>query len=365
MTRIVHIITGLTIGGAERMVQRLVAEHGRSDNVDSVIISLNSDGIIGRELRAAGFRVEVIGLRLGPTGLGGFVRLVRLLRTLQPDIVQTWLYHADLIGGLAARIAGIKAIVWNIRGIACGSSRLTRWLVGVNARVSRWLPASIICCGVGARDYHVSLGYDARRIVVLPNGYDLERFAPRPARADRNRASPIVVAIGRNDALKDYPTFIRAIGLAAAQIPGLTAAIHGRGCGNDPALVKLASDLGIASVISFHDETDDVRGPLSGADIYCLSSTSEGFPNTIAEAMAMGVPCVATDAGDARIIVGDTGIVTPVSDEQALAAGLVSIATLGEDEYQQLSHQARSRIAQHYEMGHVASLYLNHYQKFL
>ena len=365
MTRIVHVITSLAIGGAERMLQRLVAEHRRSDNVDSVIISLTGDGIIGRELREAGFRVEVIGLRFGLTGLGAFIRLVKLLRALRPDVVQTWLYHSDLIGGLAARIAGVRTIIWNIRSVVSGSNRLTLGLVRVNAWASRVLPSSIICCGVAARDYHVSLGYDAQRIVVLPNGYDMEHFAPRPACTDRNPNQPMVIAIGRNDALKDYPTFIRAIRIAAEQIPGLKAEIHGRGCGKDPALVELARKAGLASIMTFHDETDDVRGPLSRADVYCLSSTSEGFPNAVAEAMAMGVPCVVTDAGDAGIIVGDTGVVVPVSDEKALAAGLVRIAGLAEHDYRRLSHLARSRIGKHYEMGHVAKLYFNHYRNFV
>jgi glycosyltransferase involved in cell wall biosynthesis len=359
MTRIVHIITGLGIGGAERMVQRLVTDHRKSNKIESIVISLTSDGIIGSELRAAGFRVEVVRFGFGLSIMLAFIRLVRLLRALQPDLVQTWLYHSDLVGGLAARLAGVKAIAWNLRGVAHGTSRLTAKLVKLNARLSKIVPHTIICCGEVVRDHHARMGYDLSRMKVLPNGYDVDCFSPRKTQADT--PAPLVVVLGRNDLLKDYPTLIRAISESASRIPNLKCAVYGRGCDNDPSLIRLADALGVGPIISFHDEIADVREPLSNATIYCSSSVSEGFPNVIAEAMAMGVPCVATDAGDARIIIGDTGIVVPVSDYVALADGLVSIAMLSNTDYQSLSHRARQRIIENYEMSHVAGLYLNHY----
>jgi glycosyltransferase involved in cell wall biosynthesis len=363
MTRIVHIITGLGIGGAERMVQRLVANHRKSHDVESIVISLTSDGIIGSELHAAGFRVEVMRFGVGLSGIRAFISLTRLLRALQPDLVQTWLYHSDLIGGLAARLAGVKAIVWNMRGVAHGASRLTAKLVKLNARLSKVIPHTIICCGEAVRDHHAHLGYDLSRMVVVPNGYDIDHFVPsqpKPRLSER-----LIVALGRNDQLKDYPTLIHAVSKAALHVPGLTCAIYGRGCNADSGLAQLVDALGVASVISFHDEIADVREPLSNAAIFCSSSVSEGFPNVIAEAMAMGIPCVATDAGDAGIIIGDTGVVVPISDPSALAEGLLSIATLADSDYRALSHHARRRIVENYEMSHVAGLYLNHYHHLI
>ncbi len=363
MTRIIHIITGLGIGGAERMVQRLVADHHKSNDVESIVISLTSDGIIGSELRTAGFRVEVMHFVFGLSGILAFIRLTRLLRALQPDLVQTWLYHSDLIGGFAARLAGVKAIVWNMRGVAHGASRLTAMLVKLNARLSKIIPHSIICCGETVRNHHAELGYDLSRMAVVPNGYNIDHFTPSPPKSGLSERQ--IVALGRNDLLKDYPTLIHAVSKAASDVPGLTCAIYGRGCNTDSGLAQLVDALGVASVISFHDEIADVREPLSNATIFCSSSASEGFPNVIAEAMAMGIPCVATNAGDAAVIIGDTGVVVPISDPGALADGLVSIATLTDSDYRVLSHRARRRIVENYEMSHVAGLYLNHYHQLI
>jgi glycosyltransferase involved in cell wall biosynthesis len=365
MKRIVHIITGLGVGGAERMVQRLVAEHRKSYAVESIVISLTGEGVIADALRADGFRVEALRFGFGPSGLLAFIQLVRLLRALRPDLVQTWLHHSDLIGGLAARLAGVKAIAWNIRGVAPGANRMTAKLIKLNAGLSKAIPHSIVCCGEAVRDYHVSIGYDRSKMITLPNGYDIDRFIPSPAQSQRRPQEALIVALGRNDILKDYPNLLRAVGEAASRVPALKCHVYGRGCRTDSGLAQLADDLGITSVISFHDEIADVREALAHAAIFCSSSLSEGFPNVIAEAMAMGVPCVATDAGDARIIIGDSGIVVPISDPAALSDALVSIATLADNDYQALSYRARKRIVENYEMSHVAGLYLNHYYNLI
>jgi glycosyltransferase involved in cell wall biosynthesis len=358
--RIVHIITSLGIGGAERMVQRLVEAHQQIGDAESTVISLTSDGVIADELRAAGIAVETVGLRFSPSAAVGFFRLVRRLRALRPDIVQTWLYHADLVGGIAARLAGIKAVAWNLRGIAHGRSRITGWIVRLNARLSHVIPASVICCGHAVRDHHIMLGYDPAKMTVLPNGYDLVRFVP-PAEP-RSTVAPLVIALGRNDMLKDYPTLIRAMAAASDRLPQLRGVIYGRGCRDDADLTGLISSLGKQEVIALHDEIADVRQALDCATIFASSSVSEGFPNVIAEAMAMGVPCAVTQAGDSALIVGDCGNVVPASNWSALADAIVNIASLTPTDYRALAQRARQRIADNFEMGAVARSYFAHYQ---
>jgi len=145
--RVVHIISGLGLGGAERMLARLCAEHLGQGLCEPVVISLGDEGVLGPQLRSTGIRVEALGM----TGVAGaplaIWRLTRLLRELKPQVVQTWLYHADIIGGLASRAGGIRALAWNIRCTAFGSSRTTGMVVALAARLSRALPASIVCCG--------------------------------------------------------------------------------------------------------------------------------------------------------------------------------------------------------------------------
>lgn len=360
--RVVHILTGFTVGGAERMVQRLVKAHAHDHDVESIVISLSGPGVIGDELKQAGFRVESLGMR---SGIGTFAAIANLssrLRALAPDVVQTWLYHADLIGGIAARLAGVKTIVWNLRAIQHGSRRLTGVIVRINARLSWLVPHSIVCCGHAVRDHHARLGYDPAKLAVIANGFDVERFAPVSANMATMAASPFMIALGRDDILKDYPTLIRAFAAARSRVPALRGAIYGRGCSQSQPLAALIASLGISDELELHDEIGDVREALARATLLASSSTSEGFPNVIAEAMAMGVPCAVTQAGDSALIVGDYGRVVPPSNVDALADAIVDIATLSPTDYSQLALRARHHIVDNFELGKIANQYLAHYQ---
>lgn len=358
--RIVHVITSLGIGGAERMVQRLVETHARNDQVESIVISLTSVGVIGEELKRAGFAVEALHMRSGLAGLVALARLRARLRALAPDVVQTWLYHADLIGGIAARLAGVNAIVWNLRGIDHGRSRITGVIVRINAWLSHMIPHSVLCCGHSVRDHHARLGFDRAKLSVLPNGYDLDRFVP--ASDNKNGQGPLMIALGRNDILKDYPTLIAAFANARQRIPGLRGAIYGRGCSHDAALRQQVAACNLGDALALHEEIGDVRTVLATATLLASSSTSEGFPNVIAEAMAMGIPCAVTEAGDSALIVGNCGHVVPPGNAAALADAIVNIATLAPTDYSDLARRARRRIADNFEMGMVARHYLAHYE---
>lgn len=357
--RVAHVIGGLEIGGAELMVERLCLEHRRLGLADSIVVSLTGSGEIGRRLEALGVRVEALGLS-SATGLPlAVLRLARLLRDFEAEIVQTWLYHADTVGALATKLAGRGAVVWNIRCTAFGDSRLTRRLVGVNARLSRFLPDSIVCCGEESRRFHAARNYDLSRMTVLPNGFDVKHFTP-PARTTRKHGCRFV-AIGRDDALKDYATMIEAAAQVAAVEPECSFAVFGRGIPANPRYRKLIADRGLAGRFELHDQIADVREPLAGADVFCSSSRHEGFPNVIAEAMLMELPCVATAAGDSAAIVGDSGLVVAPGNPDALAQAMLHMARLGGRQRQQRGRRARAHILENFEMGHVARLYARHY----
>lgn len=358
--RVVHVIGGLSIGGAERMLQRLMIAQAHNPDIENSVISLTTLGAVGAELAAAGIQVESLDLTNVLTLPRVLIRLVRHLRRLRPDIVQTWLYHADLLGGLAARAARVKNIVWNIRCTAHGDSRLTDRLVRINTHLSKTVPHSIVCCGAEAMRFHQALGFCAEKMIVLPNGYDmdwLDAGAPR-----RHRNGVHVALIGRNDMLKDYPNLLRSAAIVRNSGADVQFNIYGRDCPQDADLAAQVQLLDLKTSVHFHDQVSDIRPILRDADIYCSSSSHEGFPNVIAEAMAMGVPCVATDAGDAAAIIGDTGIIVPTNDPTALAQGLLALSGLCAVDRHQLGRAARQRILDHYEMGHVSNLYVAHYK---
>jgi glycosyltransferase involved in cell wall biosynthesis len=365
--KLAHIIGGLNVGGAERMLQRLVTEHSLGSDVSILVISLTSVGPIGRAMSDAGVRVEALNMSGPISGALGFVKLLRLLTRFNPDVVQTWLYWADLIGGIAAKICAVKAIVWNIRCAQFGDSRWTGYVVRLNARLSHWLPHSIICCGYTAKHFHEDQGYHSNGMIVLPNGFDLQYFTPPDpsATAGQHGDTVNITAIGRNDPLKDYGNLLAAAKLVHDQGTITRFSIYGRGCASDTGLQRQIEDLQIRDMVKCHDELSDVRQALGKTDIFVSSSLSEGFPNVLAEAMAMGVPCVATNAGDAAIIVGNAGEIVPIGDSGALADAIVKLAKLTPEKRQELGIAARKHIVENFEIGYVAQLYFDHYQKII
>jgi glycosyltransferase involved in cell wall biosynthesis len=360
---VLHVIGHLGIGGAERMLERLCQEQLGQGLAEPVIISLTTLGDMGERMRAKGLHVEALGLAGWTDLLPAIRRLVKRIKELEPDVVQTWLYHADLVGGIAARMAGRGPVVWNIRCTAFGKSRLTGHLVRANARLSRFLPDSIICCGEEAKRFHVARGFAPERMTVLPNGFDVEQFVPlaRPSSEGGCR----FVAIGRADILKDYPTLIRAAAKVVAVCPDVRFAIYGRSIRADAAYRNLVAELGLGDRLALNDHVNDVREALQKADVYVSSSSHEGFPNVIAEAMLMQVPCVATAAGESGFIIGDTGLIVPTADPDALARAMIEMAEKSPAERATMGERARKRMIENFEIGHVARLYHDHYSKLI
>jgi len=332
---IVHIITGLGQGGAEAVLYRLATSPGQS--VQHTVISLTDSGVFGERLRVAGVGVHTVGMARGRFSLGGFLKLTRLIRETQPDVVQTWMYHADLIGGLAARRARVKAVCWGIRNSGAyleKSSASARLMLRLCARLSRRIPRAIVVCAQDAATRHQALGYDGSRMRVIPNGYDLARFAPDALARDRVRQEwgigPDDILLGcvaRWDPLKDHDNLIAAI--AALEAEGKSGTVRcvlvGRGMTADNAqLAALIDRLGVRQCMVLAGPREDIPAVMNALDVHVLASRAEGFPNVVAEAMACGTPCVVTQVGDAGVIVGDAGWIAPPERPAALTGALSS-----------------------------------------
>ncbi|MDY6945379.1 MAG: glycosyl transferase family 1, partial [Pseudomonadota bacterium] len=224
--RIVHVITGLKQGGAEAMLEKLILTSRRcSPDWVHAVVTLGPVGTVGERLRGAGIEVVALDIRGPGSLLSGAIQFWRLLRGPWGDsTVQTWLYHADVFGGLLGRLAG-RRVFWNLRQTLPKPSdikRTTRWVIRVGAKLSGWLPQAIVCCANSVARSHVRIGYSARRCVLVDNGFDLDRMrrdeVGRAAlRAQWNVAEGelLVGTVGRLDPLKDHDTFLSAIELAA------------------------------------------------------------------------------------------------------------------------------------------------------
>jgi glycosyltransferase involved in cell wall biosynthesis len=370
--RILHIITGLTLAGAEGVLFRLCASPGSGTALHAVI-ALSSDGAHYIEpLRQAGIPVQSLAMPRGRLTLSGLIALFRTIRKMRPDIVQTWLYHADLVGGAVARLAGQHRVAWNLRSAAVAPhqvSRSTRWVIRACAALSPLVPARVICCSEEARAAHVGLGYAADRMTVIPNGFCCETFAPdADKRAAVRRelalaADAIVLGmVARYHPQKDHANLLDALALLAGQHPELTCVLVGTGI--EPANAELAAAVttrGLAGKVRLLGPRHDIPAAMNALDLHVLSSAClEGFPNVVAEAMACGTPCVATDVGEARGIVGATGWIVPPSDSRALAQAIAAALAERRNDpaaWRARQQAARTRIADNFSLHRMVESY--------
>jgi glycosyltransferase involved in cell wall biosynthesis len=369
--KVVHVITGLGQGGAEAMLENLVLAGRRADpQVEQSVVCLGRLGVVGERLLRAGISVESLGL--GTVTPAALPRLYRLAAALKgPVIVQTWLWHADLLGGLCARMAGNPRIVWNIRNSMpdlASTKRSSRLVARLCARLSAWLPARIVCNSGAALRAHTAIGYDRTRCVVVPNGFDLRRFV----RSESARASLraqwgigldelLVGMVARVDPQKDHATFIRAAADVATTMPQVRFVLIGAGVTAATQIAQLLHQLALQDRFLLVERREDVQDVMSALDLFCLASRSEGFPNVIGEAMACATPAVGTDAGDSREIIADERLVAPVGDAAALAACMRCVLTLSPEERGALGSAQRDSVAARFDIERVWRMYRDLY----
>lgn len=373
--RLLHIITGLDSDGAERMLQRLIESHNDNPRFRHTVCSLTTQGQLGAQMRARGVEVHVLDMR-SPAGIPRAVwQLVHLIRRVHPDIVQTWMYHADFLGGLAARLAAHRRIIWGVRttDVNSAGSRVTATLRKLCAWLSWFVPQSIVCAAEASRRAHISVGYDASRMLVVPNGFDIARLvaSPEQRRSLREQCgfdqdAVVIGCLGRFHPVKDHRSFVRAAGIVAQDAPNAVFLMVGRGLDHaNPDLAGWIAETGHAGRFVLLGERTDVPACLAAMDVFCLSSRTEGFPNVVGEAMAMGLPCVVTDVGDAAMLVADTGLVVPKEDAAALAQGMKELIGMSAEARQQLGMKARTRIHSTFTMTHVREQFEALYQRVM
>jgi glycosyltransferase involved in cell wall biosynthesis len=364
--KIIHVITGLNDGGAEAVLFRLCTH----DLVcDHVVISLSCEGKYGSLLRNAGVKIYALGMRPNRPSFFALLKFIQLLRSHKPDVIQTWMYHSDLFGGIIARILGIKTIVWGIRHTTLEpgkSKKSTIWIAKLLSRLSSWLPVRIAVCAQRAMDVHEALGYDRTKMHFIPNGYDLTYFTPMPNEARGLRAKwgvgpdvALIGTVGRYDPQKDYNNLLQALEILCSRNISLRCILVGTNLDDgNKELVAQIQRLGLEETIILLGKRTDIPVVMSAIDLYVLSSSSEAFPNSVAEAMACESPCVVTDVGDAAYIVGDTGWVVPPFDHEAWAESIQqALFERKQSKWQQRCVSARTRIEQQFRIDRMITAY--------
>jgi glycosyltransferase involved in cell wall biosynthesis len=366
--KVSHLITGLSTGGAEMMLYKLLSRKN-STFFEHQVISMTDQGPVGEKIQALGVSVKSLGMLRGIPNPLKLRQLVVQLQETRPQILQTWMYHADLMGGIAAKLAGNIPVLWGIRhgNLVPDKTKLsTFWTAKVCAYLSDQLPTRIICCSIASEQIHREIGYTANKMVVIPNGFDLSVFQPEPTARQSVRqelgipAETLLIGlVGRFDPQKDHRNFVKA----ASQLQPCLPDVHFLLCGDkiswkNRKLVEWIELAGMRDRFHLLGLREDIAYLTAALDIATSASAfGEGFPNVIGEAMACGVPCVVTDVGDSAWIVGDTGRVVPPQNALALANAWQELIKLGGEGRTAMGQAARLRIMRRFSLDAIVAQY--------
>lgn len=359
--KVLHVITCLNDGGAEVALFRLIANTPHFHHCVVSLAGLGKYGVLLKEIE-----VDVVDLDMGSFAkkFSAVFRLAYLVRLIRPDVIQSWMYHADLIAGIAGRLVGFKNITWGLHNstVSLGDNTLQRFaLIRLNAILSYVIPNTIVSCSQAALYAHRDIGYNAKRLLFVPNGYPVGTFFPdektrRKTRVDFGVDDDEVLLgmVARLDPLKDHINLLNSLAILK-ETQKFKCLLVGTGLEPDSQLLPEIESRGLGDYVLLVGPRADIPGVMNALDVYVSSSWSEAFPNVLCEAMACGVPCVVTDVGDSAFIVGDTGWIVPRRSPEQLAASLVcAIANLADTERKAA---ARRRIVEKFSIDRMAELY--------
>ena len=324
--KILHIITSLGSGGAEQVLQRIVTSDRYNDHS---VVCLRDPGFHSKKIEQTGVSIKYLGLSSNPLSLIKILRLFHIIRERSPDIVQTWMYHADLIGGCVARMVGVKKVVWGIRGpFDRRRTKLgTKIVIYICAGLSRLVPSTIVVNSNFSQSSHIRAGYVEGRFLLISNGVPIDHFKADTDGRKKIRSElgvsdgdVIIGMAGRYDPYKDHINLLDALQILKYRDMKFTCLIFGsRVEPTNSDLMKEIERRGLLPDIILLGERSDVSDLMTSLDLHILSSAAESFPNAVLEAMACEVPCVVTDVGDTRRIVKDSGFIVAPENAEELA----------------------------------------------
>lgn len=353
--RVAFVIRSLTIGGAGRQLIEIATGLAATGwSVD--VVTFYAGGGLTPELDQRGVRVRDLA-KGGRWDLTVFPRLARVLRRIDAPVVHAYSGEANLIVALLRPLLKGSKVVWGVRASDLSRSRQD-WLSAVLGRAN-WLLARcadlIICNSSAGMRMRAAEGYPRDRLIVVPNGIDVRRFAPGPGAGEAVRSDwgvepdeVVIGLVGRLDPVKGHEVLIRA--MAGLPSPPRARLVF---VGDGPDAYRAEMDAiaraaGIGHRLTWTGPRTDMPVVYNALDLLVSASHGEGFPNAVAEAMACGIPCVVTDVGDSAELVGDTGWVSPPDDVEGLRAAIAT-ALGARDHLSEQGERARQRIVERFD----------------
>lgn len=369
---VTHLITSLSFGGTELQLLRLLSQMN-SPFVSHSVIALISGGPVEERIKDLGIDVYTLGMRSGRPNFIALIRLFQALRKQRPEILQTWLYHADLLGIVVGKLARIPRIIWNLRS-SNKDERYTKgirgWIIKILAILS-FIPDAIIVNSEAGRILHKKLGYHPKRWEKIPNGIDINEFYPNKNSSEIIRKEIgirndifLIGLVARFDPLKGHNNFIQAANILIKKKKyDVNFLLIGKGVSKENLLnldnnFKENLDNNFFHILG---ERNDIPRITACLDLATCSSTGEGFPNVVIEAMASGVPVVSTDVGDAKTIIRDSGLIVPISNPVALAEAWSELIDMESDQLKNLGKEARKNIVLNYDIKLISKIYERFY----
>jgi glycosyltransferase involved in cell wall biosynthesis len=340
-----------------------------SDAFEHAVVSLRGEGVYGQQLRGQGVSVTALGMQRGRPTIAALRRLQRIIAEFRPHVIQTRLDHANLVGGLMARFAGAPPVVWAVHSTDLGPLRTswkTRLVRRFCAQLSHALPRSIVSDAHSSAALHARIGFSAAKLLVVPNGVDSMSFRPDREARERIRGLWGVAAgefllgcVARWDPLKDHENLLRAVRLLADRGRRFRCVLVGGGMDrHNRDLQRLIERWGVADRLILGGASSEVPSIMNALDLHVLSSRAESLPVAVMEAMACGTPCVVTDVGDARHLVGETGWIARPQDSAALAAAIETALVEGlPGTREQRAAMCRARVIREFSLSRMGAEY--------
>lgn len=368
--KITHIITGLNNGGAEAVLYRLIYHDQENTHI---VISMMGEGKYSNPLHAIGVKIHYINMPRGKLTYKGIINLWKIIKNTNSDIIQTWMYHADLIGGTLAKLQGASKIIWGIRNSDLSSQTTTlstRIVARLCAILSHTIPTTIISCSEQAAKSHQKIGYIKKKFTVIPNGYDFKLFAPNSVNCKLlldelhiQKDKIVLGMIGRFNPHKNHRNLINTLSILKNRKIDFLCLLVGSGMSyTNKELKTWIEQADLAEQVLLLEQRNDIPNIMNILDLHILSSIGEAFPNVLAEAMSCGTPCITTNVGDASLIVGNTGWVVPISNSSALADAILTAIQEKEqdpDAWHARKQAARQRIIDNFSIERMVAAYNN------